>query len=259
VSHPIFFAHANGFPASTYVEFLEGLKPQEVLLIDRLGHLRGVGPQWSGIVEEIEAALQQQVDSNGQRVIYVGHSLGAFCGYLLACQRPELFERIIMMEAPMVANWKRNLVAMFRVFGLNRFFPPASLARKRRSLFDNRQEAFDYFRNKALFDSFSDRALADYVEFGLMQDERGVFRLRIPPSLETDVFCELPRKIPRLNPDLPSHYLYGELSDVMKEADLNELQKRLSSTEFIEMEGGHLFPQEYPKQAAAKVLELIKG
>ncbi|MCW5625313.1 MAG: alpha/beta fold hydrolase, partial [Burkholderiales bacterium] len=80
------FSHANGYPARCYRVFLGTLAESfEIRFVERFGHdpARPVNDGWSNLVDELIAA----VESGGQPVIGVGHSLGGYLSFLAAARR----------------------------------------------------------------------------------------------------------------------------------------------------------------------------
>ncbi len=248
------FAHANGFGALTYSYFLEQLAPHPLSYIPKLGH-NGflVDASWHDLSNELISHIKS---THQQPIVGVGHSLGGVITLLAALRQPELFRQIILLDPPLFRAFKRSVIGMIRLLNLSSYFSPANKAKNRRTQFASRVEAYDYFKEKALFKSFHKQCLQDYVQYGLKENTEG-FELDFSAAVEYAVFCNAPGQIPHTNLKVPAHFIYST-KGVLDAKDLAWHQKTFPQINYIEFEnGGHLFPQEQPHRAAELIKSLI--
>jgi pimeloyl-ACP methyl ester carboxylesterase len=249
---PIFFAHANGFPGGSYSPLFEALKPYEASYVDSISEdIEEVQPRLKPLAAKLEKVIEQRFD---QPIIGMGHSLGAILMFFVAIERPELFQHVVLMDPPFFRPAKRLLVSNVRKVGLGNIVPVAAKAAKRRYEFDSPEEAEAYYSERGLFKFTHPETVPLYVRHGLIRDESS-WKLRIPPDFERAVYLNLPYKLDYHRLQVPSSFLYGNRHDVLSKADIRWLKGTFTSTQFIEVEGSHMFPLERP----GLVAEVLKG
>ena len=263
---PVLFLHANGFPARVYRQFLGQLdSPGGIHAIDRLALHTPVSRNWESITDEVVS----EAKALSLPPIAIGHSVGGYTAMAALTRHPELFSGLIMLEPPILVREKRMVLGLLRLVGLVENFGPAALARRRRDRFDSADQAFQYFRPKSLFRDFSDEGLRDYVEFGLSPNanpsaspdgspnSKGL-ELSISKEVEHAIFKQAPWRIPRLNNQVPAWYLRGSHSNVVSARSGRQIARALPKVEYLEAQGGHLFPLEHPETSAKLVNSLIQ-
>ena len=254
----IHFSHANGFPAPAYASMLDELAGEHrISFIPVIGGdaRYPVSDGWPRLVDELIDAIERE--HRGAPVIGVGHSLGAYLTYIAAARRPELFRAIVLLDAPIVGPVKGRLLAATKRFGIVDRVTPAGTTRDRRAHWDSRDEAKAHFRTRRLFGRFSEACLDDYVRHGLVAAPGGGFRLRIDPDLEYQIYRTMPDAMHRWLAQLrvPAGFVGGESSDVLRRVGLSMMR----GARFLKrrVPGGHLFPFEHPRAAAAAIGELV--
>jgi len=132
---------------------------------------------------------------------------------------------------------------------------PAAATRERRSAWADAEQAKAHFRSRALFRHFSEECLDDYVRHGLVTG-RGGLRLLIEPSVEAAIYRTIPHDMGRHLRALrtPAGFIGGARSDVVKRVGLAPMRKKFV---LRRVPGGHLFPFEHPREAAAALVELL--
>ena len=134
---------------------------------------------------------------------------------------------------------------------------PAGATRDRRGHWPSREEAKRHFRSRRLFSRFTDECLEDYVRHGLYEDADGQLRLLIDPLVEYQVYRTIPhgmmRQLQKLT--VPAGFIGGERSDVVRRVGLAAMRGKFAMRT---VPGGHLFPFEHPREAAAAVHELLE-
>ncbi len=212
-----------------------------------------VTDRWLHLVEQLEQEIEHRW--RGEPVFGVGHSLGGYLTYLAAVRRPELFRAIVLLDAPILGAVKGTLLGASKRIGIVDRVTPAGATRDRRSAWPSREEAKAHFRSRRLFRHFDEACLEDYVRHALASRE-GELRLRIDPDIEYRIYRCIPhdmsRHLARLR--VPAGFVGGAESDVIRRvglAAMRAFRKR-------RVPGGHLFPLERPREAAAAVGELLR-
>jgi len=196
-------------------------------------------------------------DHGGEPVFGVGHSLGAYLTFLAAAQRPELFRAIVMLDAPVIGALKGRLLGATKRIGIVDRVTPAGATRDRRAEWSSRDEAKAHFASRNLFRSFSAECLDDYVRHALVKEEAR-YRLKIDPAIEYQIYRTIPhdmhRQLRRLR--VPAGFIGGTHSGVLRRVGMGQMRGR----RFLKrrVPGGHLFPFEYPAEAAAAIVGLLE-
>ncbi len=252
---PIHFAHAVGFPASTYSHFFAQLSPFSISSVECLGHgAYRAGVNWHPLAQEVIESIETQHQTP---VIGMGHSMGGVLILFAAQARPDLFTKIILMDPPIMHPKARMIFGLIKRLGLGGYMiPPARKAKKRRTHFRTKEEAYDYWRPKALFRNFDERCFQDYVEHGLVAEADG-FRLVFSAQIEYELFCSSPGRLGNTYLQMPSYFIHSQSGQVLRPKDIAANQRIFSQTTFVAAEGGHLFPLEYPEATARLIKSII--
>ena len=252
------FAHANGFPASTYSKLLGFLKQEYVVTaIEKLGHnpKYPIDENWEGLVKE----LVDHIESNaGEPVIGVGHSLGGILTFMTAYHRPELFREIIMMDPPLAYGPLASLLFLAKKLRLIDRVRLVAQTKKRHTQWSSRQEAEAYFKQKPPFNRFDPDCLRDYVQYGTTASETGV-KLSFDVKVESNIFKTTPHNMSSLRKRLsvPGTVIIGDNSYVSGRS-LNRFAKRHGLHLERFKDGSHLFPLEHPERTAVLIMETIE-
>ncbi|CAM2010215.1 alpha/beta fold hydrolase [Acanthopleuribacter pedis] len=260
------FTHANGFPAKTYSYLFEQFDDVAFHYVNCMGH--GDFPiegDLNHFADELIHTLEQR---GGGPVYGVGHSSGAVATLFAAVRRPDLFKRVILLDPVLFSTFKRNGIRLMQLVGRGDDIGPTRKAMTRRTEFDDRDQARDYFRRKAFFRQFHPRCFDDYLSHGLKPHDAGL-TLTFSAETEVAVFRSVPLSMPRgmrkvilpAFPDTPTAsvpddqvevaLIYGRTSDVLWPSDIRWLQWVYPRMNRVPFEGGHLFPFEQPDETVA--------
>lgn len=252
---PIQFSHANGFGAGTYHYFLNALAPHPVKAVAQFGH-NGyeVAPRWQPLAQELIDYIEQH---HQQPIIGIGHSLGGGVTLLAAQQRPDLFQKIILLDPPLFAPVKRSVMEFLKIINQYDKQTPAARTRVRRQFFESKQEAYDYFKNKKVFRHFHPECFNDYIKNGLMPHPENGYQLAFSREIEYQIFRQLPIIRKKIDLPMPCHFVYSGHYNVLWKTDIRFLQSWLVGAHFHSFDGGHLFPLEQPNAAAKMIKRLI--
>ncbi|MBN9229718.1 MAG: alpha/beta hydrolase [Legionella sp. 40-6] len=253
----IHFAHGNGFPALCYRQMLEALTDYaDYCYLDRIGHnpKYPVSENWHNLVAELIESVRLQAD---RPVIAVGHSLGGALSFLAAAERPELFKAVILLDSPLLGPLKSTMVRLAKALGFIDHVTPAHKTRARRQHWQTRDEVIDYLRSRELFANFTTECLYDYVDYGLEHTNKG-YSLRFNRAIEYRIYRTIPHIIPAYEGkfNLPAALIYGAKSNIVGTMDLHYMKKKFGIV-CQKTSGSHLFPMEYPQQAAQEILNAL--
>lgn len=256
----IHFSHANGIPAGTYRCLFENLAPHTLHYLPVMGAGKyRIKNNWWPLAHELIAEIEQKENFP---LVGMGHSLGGVITLLAGQLRPDLFERIILMDPPLLPWSIRRLIRLLNFLGpgINaKFFPLAKKAARRRDFFENIEEARSYWSQKTFFKEFEPKCFEAYLEHGLEPAEGGGLTLRIPKELETRIFATTPHRLPKSPEGVPVHYLYATgLGSIYELGGFEDTMRRYPNFDFIRLEENHMFPVEKPKETAKMIKSLVE-
>lgn len=257
----ILFSHGNSFPASTYGVMLDELRRRgfRVEAIEKFGHdpRYPVTNNWPHLVEELSDFMLGF--ETAAPIFLVGHSLGGFLSLMAAAKHPQLVKGVVMMDSPLVAGWRANLLRVGKRIPMAEVFSPGSISRKRRDSWADQAEAFEHFHRKRAFAKWHPQVLRDYVAYGTRDEktEQGTRRvLSFDKGIETAIYNTLPDHIDsyiKRHPLQCKAALIGGLqSRELKQVGLH-FTRRITQGRVFTVDGTHLFPMERPVVAAAAV------
>ena len=255
----IHFAHGNGFPALCYKQMLDHLSVRyDYCYIDKVGHdpQFPVSENWHNLVAELIASIKRQAT---QPVIAVGHSLGGVLSLLAAIEEPALFKAVVLLDSPLIGPFKSNMVRLAKALGVIDRITPAFRTKGRRVFWQNKEQLLHYLRTRALFKTFTDQCLDDYISYGLELQADGYY-LRFDRHIEYQIYRTIPHIIPKLQGKLfvPATLIYGDKSTVVGRMD-RRYMRTYFNIKSSKIKGTHLFPMEYPQLAAEHVMRALEA
>jgi pimeloyl-ACP methyl ester carboxylesterase len=254
--------HANGFCAATWGLVARELRPQyRLIAIDVRGHGRSSKPEgidaydWHRLLDDLLGVAAQLADECGAPLaLAAGNSFGGTLSACAAARRPELFQRVALLD-PVI----RPSAGLLAAHGL---VPPgaaldtpnqiAEQARRRRALWPSRDAARSAWQDKPIFAGWDPRAFDLYLEHGLRERPDGRVELCCPPEVEAAIFeqsgsLDLFDYAERVRaPSLVVRASGGFLPPALFEA----LAEALPKGRLVESPAGHLLPLEDPKGTA---------
>jgi pimeloyl-ACP methyl ester carboxylesterase len=254
----IHFAHANGFPARSYTKIFNLLeKDFDINFIEQHGHSPKfpVSDGWQHLADELQTEIEA---TYSQPIIGIGHSLGGILHFMVACRKPELYQQIILLDAPIISRLSSFGLLVGKKIGIIDRFSPSKITRTRRNFWQTKDEAFEHYRIKPKFAVFDEQCLRDYVNYGTTETAKG-FTLSFKPEIEAHIYRTIPHNLSKYQNRLktPTTYLGGKNSREAKLARLSFMQNNFPiKTQFTD--GTHLFPFEYPNQTANLVKQIIQ-
>jgi pimeloyl-ACP methyl ester carboxylesterase len=255
----IYFAHANGFPSPCYREmFRYLLNDFDLSYIDMIGHMieYPVTDNWHYLTQQLIHHIERD---HKDKIIGVGHSLGGVLHFLAACERPDLYQSIVLLDSPVFGGYKSKLLALFKQLSLIDYITPAKKTQYRKNVWASKAELYDYLKTRKLFQGFDEVCLEDYMNYGMEYDANRI-ALKFNREIEWAIYRTLPHHLPTLKSQLtvPRALIYGQETDVIKTGDIKYMKNVLNFM-VEKVQGGHLFPFEYPKEAALVLKNVIRA
>ncbi len=264
----VVFLHANGFPPACYEPLLERLAQhyQVEAMLQR--------PLWTEARPEalsdwhlLSRDLLKFLDGQGsQRVIAVGHSMGAIAALRAALWAPERFSALVLLEPVLLPRHLLLEWTVVRGLGLgNRVHPLIPGAMRRQRTFEDLGAAFQRYRSRPVFRYFSDHALRAYIAGMTQPAPEGLFRLAYSPEWEARIYFsggwndwDLWQGISRLS--VPTLMVRGAESDTLRESVTREVKRRNRQVRIAVLEGAtHLLPLERPEATVELIGEFLGG
>ncbi|MDQ2747073.1 MAG: alpha/beta hydrolase, partial [Acidobacteriota bacterium] len=178
---------------------------------------------------------------------------------LVAAEKPELYERIILLDAPIISRFSSVCLRLMKSFNLIDRFTPAQITRFRRNSWESKAEVYEHFKSKPKFDAFDEDVLRDYAEHATVESEKGL-ELFFKPSIEAKIYQTLPHRLPKLKGKLKVAiaYIGGTHSREGELARLSFMKKNFT-IDFYQIDGSHLFPLEKPFETATLIKRIINA
>ncbi|EZH75863.1 hypothetical protein ATO12_03475 [Aquimarina atlantica] len=249
------FAHSNGFPGKCFNHLLNAIENADINYVELMGHNQfKLNGNLENLALEVIDSIEQKFE---EPVIGIGHSTGGVLLLIAASIKPQLFRKVIVIEPILYHPWKRKLIHLMKILGLANNIGPAKRTLKRKSFFETKQEAYEYFKGKQLFQQFNDQCFNDFIEYGLKESENG-FELAFSKEIEAEIYSSTYTKLPRGIHKLNGTLIYGNKSKMFKKSDAKWWKSNLRNFDIIELNEGHLFPLEKPLETAEIINRIIK-
>lgn len=254
------FAHANGFPSGSY-RYLFSHFPAHWHLhaLPKFGHTARfpISQNWHNQRDELVEHIEQDIQPQ-KPIFLVGHSFGAIVSYMAACQLKDRIAGLIMLDPPLVTGVSRMIIRFAKQSSLIDKLTRADLAEARKTAWSVEEDVFAYFQGKALFKDFHHESLLDYVRANTIESPQGKV-LNFDNRVEAAVFRNIPHDLNRYTGELtcPSMIVTGTQTDICVPRLRNRFI-RANKMAHAEVEGGHMFPLEYPEQTAKIIQRTVE-
>jgi pimeloyl-ACP methyl ester carboxylesterase len=253
---PIVILHATGFLGRIYAPIASALT--------RIGHVYGYdqrghgdsGPardgryDWQITMDDLQGFITA-MGFRGVRAF--GHSAGATAIGSLACERPDLIARAVLVE-PVIFESPNS-----PELGWRNPFIESTL--KRRRVFDSVEAMFANFDKKPPFNTWDKSMLRDYCEFGTRINAEGKRELKCKPEIEARLY-ETSRDFDGLGrivrAQVPMLVLFGERSDSLGVVLADSIASKLAHGRVVKVaDTGHFMPMEKPTDIAQMAIEFL--
>jgi pimeloyl-ACP methyl ester carboxylesterase len=258
----IHFAHANGFPPKTYTSLIENLtEDHSVVAMD----LRPLWPNsdyqyfknWETAADDLIRFLDHK---NHKGIIGVGHSFGGIITLIASVKRPDLFNKIVLIEPVVLPSWVYWMTKVLPKPMLKKVNPIVKKTLVRTTNWSSREKAFEQFRAKKIFSKIADKELWDYVNAAVVPSKTGAFELRFSREWEAQIYMTFSSQWKNVDSvSVPYLTLKGETSDTITPEVWKKWQDRKRHGKLVEFsEYGHLLPLEAPKKTAETIRQFLQ-
>lgn len=253
---PLHFLHANGYPPACYKPLLELLTTQYHTFGMLLRPLwPNSNPQeirdWNLFSDDLLLFLHEQ---KADRVIGMGHSIGAIVTLRAALKEPSRFRALVLMDPVLFPRYFMLEWNLVRVFGLgHRLHPKIEGALKRRREFSDLERVFSGYRRREVFRYFSDENLRILIK-GMTKPGAGGYELTYSPEWEARIHYtgvwrdwDLWARISRL--EIPTLIIRGAETDTFWVSTARMVRKKNRRIKIVDLEKStHLLPLERPRE-----------
>jgi pimeloyl-ACP methyl ester carboxylesterase len=253
----LLLVHATGFHARVWDPYVARLRPRfRVTAVDQRGHGLSDKPdsgyEWRGFGADVLAA----VDHLGlQAPLGIGHSAGGAALVLAETTRPGTFSKLVLLDPVTPSpSWRQGAAS--------RDNPMATAARRRRAVWDSREQMVGRMRTGTPLSSWRPEFVEAYVHHGTVDraPEEGI-ALLCPPEVEAQIYemsqhHEAWERMGRL--DCPTLVVGGTGPSALWR-DMSMASGRNPCIHTAVVEGGHFFPMENPDATLDVVLPFLEA
>lgn len=252
-ARPLVLAHATGFCGAVWSPLVPALRERfRVITLDQRGHGDSDKPDTAYAWRDFATDLAGVIDALGLHdVDAVGHSKGGAAVVGVAAHHPGRIARAVLLDPVLVPT----LVA--------RGEPPTNVlaegARRRRQVWDSREQMLESFAARPPFDAWRRDFLEAYVDGGTFVRPDGRLELKCPGEIEARVYEGGARSsglddLARI--DVPTLLVSGERSGTLPPERARQAAALLRRGRLEILPGvGHFVPMEAPEA----VLRLLRA
>jgi pimeloyl-ACP methyl ester carboxylesterase len=255
---------ANGIPAASYQSFINQFSGVSHFTAM---NCRGAWPnqapppaafKWDNHADDLIAAIESQHQSP---VIGMGHSLGGTVTLLAAIKRPELFSKLVIIE-PASLPFKfisrvYHLIPQWISFKLFEFI---ERTHQRQRIWSTRDAFIEKYQNHPTYRLFTETAMRDYAESGLIQRDDGQYELLFKPEWESFNFRRVHYLWDALEKTThPTLLLRAEHSSLYSQSQFDTRNSRLAQNIMPQIIKGasHLATHETPVQLSEQIISWL--
>ena len=260
----VMLSHATGFHGRCFNPVVESLNTEyECTSFDFRGYGDSNLPNdwsvtWQGYCDDALAIARSLQNKN--QIIAVGHSMGATALVMAALIEPELFKALILYEPIIFPESMRNAQT-----ASHQPIPLAEGARRRRTTFASRDEAFANYSSKPPMNVFDEKSLRAYVDFGfndvrIAETNENCVVLKCNPehearTYETGTSHETWEQLHLLR--VPAWIVAGAVAAMQPSSWSELIAKKIPNSKFIQWpDAGHFGPMQQPARLADLVREV---
>ncbi len=250
----IHFSGANGFPVEVYRSFLQQFCNQHrVTAADCRATSQQVQtiPKRFGFADFANDLIQIIEQQHQNPVIGMGHSFGAHVTLIAAIKRPDLFNKLVLIEPASLPSAALDLV--YRRLPepvLHKMLPMIKKTQQRQRVWPDRATFIEKYRHHRTFRQFTEQALNAYAQHGLRQRDDDQFELVFAPEWEAHIFRKVEfvwKNLKRCH--VPCLFIRAQNSNLYSSALFNrentKLGKHFTGLEIANTH--HLMPLESPQ------------
>jgi pimeloyl-ACP methyl ester carboxylesterase len=255
--------HANGFCKGIWGVVAEGLRDRfRVIAMDARGHGDSSHPDhagaysWDEIAEDLVAAAAALARTHGSPIaLGIGHSLGGTSMLGAAARRPDLFERLLLVD-PVIPiavgspGYRKHEPMVQRLI---------NGARRRRAHWPSRAAARTWCQERRFFAAWQPEVIELYLLDGLRERADGGVELKCPGSIEAQIFggsagLDVLALAARVH--APTVALWASQGDFSLPR-LEQVAATMRSARVEPVASGHLVPMERPDLVAQAARHML--
>lgn len=258
------FLHGNGFASLTYAEMLMSLADDyQIFTQDVAGHgLSEIDERFVGWNKTAKRCLQAAQQNLSEQALKVGiaHSFGGCLTALMAAQSPQFFDRLIILDPALFPPKMLWLLRGMRFSGLMTQVPLVKQAKRRKTSWESRENARQYFTGRGTFKGWTEASLDCYLDHSLKADSKGLNHLICPPWMESTIFATYPKHLWKSLTELevPTTIIAGKDTMPFFKQSYAHAARVNENINLVEVEGGHCFMMERPQETADLIKSLLK-
>ncbi len=248
--------HATGFLAALWRPIAEQLSSSfRVVAMDQRGHGDSDKPADGYTFELLADDTQRLITKLGlESPLVAGHSSGGTTVVVHADKYPGVIQRSVLIE-PILPRPEWYDAPHTNPNAL------AEGARKRRAVRPSRDEMFEAFRTRPMFERWREDILHAYVDEGAADRDDGQVELKCPPEVEAQFF-EAVTEVnawPNLGKfTMPTLVLWGAESHLITGGYADQVDEALPNAETVLVDGTtHFLPQERPDEIARLMQQFL--
>ncbi|MFL2753670.1 MAG: alpha/beta hydrolase [Gammaproteobacteria bacterium] len=265
--NPIFFLHATGLNAATYINFLSKLYKKfngerTIYVLDQRGHgLTRADANHKNLKswKTYEKDAINFINEIGvESCDIAGHSMGAIVSARISSKLKKI-RKLIMIEPVLFYDFSEGFsLSVKRFFKIGDSSEISSSAAKRRKSFNNLESAIEHFTGRAIFKNWPDEALKNYLEGGLKETKEGV-SLSCDPFWEAKTFQTVSYNTYKFlkNIHISAFILKGSMETSTFSEKAKEYVSKKYSFKIEEMSGSHFLPIENTDAVALKIADFL--
>ena len=264
---PLHFLHANGYPSACYKPLFELLKTQYHVFGMHLRPLwKDSKPEdiqnWHPLSDDLLRYLASSTAPfREEKVIGVGHSIGAVVTLRAALRDPGRFRALVLIDPVLFVPGFMLRWHIIRLLGLGeRLHPLIRGAKKRRRVFDDLETVYRGYRTREIFRYMSDENLRIFIEGMTQPKANGGYELVYSPDWEAQIYrtgmhdFDIWRDLPKL--EVPTLFLRGVETDTFMEEAAALVKRKQPQAQIEALEKStHILPLERPQE----VFEILQS
>ena len=275
----IFFFHATGFNAETYIPFflkLNALLENQfsIYALDQRGHglskataVPSELSSWNTYFEDGKNFLSKFSSSEN---ILMGHSMGGVVAARLAYDFEDKVSKSILIDPVLQLQSLKFQIPFFNIsnktfssllsfFKKNRASEMIINAKKRRSIFADKEEIFNHYQGRGAFTNWPEESLKAYINGGVRKENNQI-NLSCDPEWEAKTFAvsyaARTNFIKKLN---KKTYVPYASSGSTLSPEVRDLLSSNPNYFFEKIDGSHFFPMEEKDLICGKISNFINA
>ena len=189
----------------------------------------------------------------------IGHSLGAVSIWKASWKRPDLFNKIILVDPVVIPEELVRWMSLVPYKIKERIRPIIKIASLRKTSWSSREEAHAHLGSKSVFKRFVPEIFDTYIQTGVIPDGNGRYTLAFPREWEARIYSSPENTWKFMGKiDKQIHVIRAEHSNVINDETWEKMKAKNKINNYIFMpQAGHLVPFEDPLRLADIIIQLL--